>query len=160
MTKLMIYNKVGEEPFDLWLRYNTEMEERAPAFSETHTIDDLIEFANFNVHTLYGNEKLILVRHLAEEARKEVTDYLFESITRTMQHNQAIQSVYSDKDRRVLQGADIIGVTTTGLATKMSTLKHVKAKVIVCEEAGEVLEAHMLSALLRKQYFLFGLEQR
>ncbi|KAM0315567.1 hypothetical protein ACHAO8_003798 [Botrytis cinerea] len=142
------FEMVGEEPFDLWLRYNTEMEERAPAFSETHTIDDLIEFANFNVHTLYGNEKLILVRHLAEEARKEVTDYLFESITRTMQHNQAIQSVYSDKDRRVLQGADIIGVTTTGLATKMSTLKHVKAKVIVCEEAGEVLEAHMLSALL------------
>ncbi|KAM0160649.1 hypothetical protein ACHAQE_004506 [Botrytis cinerea] len=142
------FEMVGEEPFDLWLRYNTEMEERAPAFSETHTIDDLIEFANFNVHALYGNEKLILVRHLAEEARKEVTDYLFESITRTMQHNQAIQSVYSDKDRRVLQGADIIGVTTTGLATKMSTLKHVKAKVIVCEEAGEVLEAHMLSALL------------
>ncbi|TGO66372.1 hypothetical protein BOTNAR_0062g00050 [Botryotinia narcissicola] len=57
-------------------------------------------------------------------------------------------NVYSDKDRRVLQGADIIGVITTGLATKISTLKHVKAKVIVCEEAGEVLEAHMLSALL------------
>ncbi|TGO38884.1 hypothetical protein BHYA_0065g00190 [Botrytis hyacinthi] len=120
--------KVGGEPFDLWLRYNTEMDGQAPVFSETHTIDDLIEFANANVHLLYGNERIILVRHLAEEARKE--------------------NVYSDKDRRVLQGADIIGVTTTGLATKMSTLKHVKAKVIVCEEAGEVLEAHMLSALL------------
>ncbi|TEY84121.1 hypothetical protein BOTCAL_0021g00440 [Botryotinia calthae] len=142
------FETVGGEPFDLWLRYNTEMVVQAPAFSETHTIDDLIEFANFNVHALHGNEKFILVRHLAEEARKEVTDYLFESITRTMQYNQTIQDVYSDKDRRVLQGADIIGVTTTGLATKMSTLKHVKAKVIVCEEAGEVLEAHMLSALL------------
>lgn len=146
----MIYDKVGGEPFDLWLRYNTEMEGQAPVFSETHTIADLIEIANFNVHALYGNEKTILVRHLAEEARKEVTNDLFESMTRTMEHNKAIQNVYSDKDRRVLQGADIIGVTTTGLATKMATLKHVKAKVIVCEEAGEVLEAHMLSALLRK----------
>ncbi|KAF7937116.1 uncharacterized protein EAE98_001430 [Botrytis deweyae] len=142
------FEMVGGEPFDLWLRYNTEMEGQAPVFSETHTIDDLIEFANVNVHALYGNERIILVRHLAEEARKEVTNDLFESITRTMEHNQTIQNVYSDKDRRVLQGADIIGVTTTGLATKMSTLKHVKAKVIVCEEAGEVLEAHMLSALL------------
>ncbi|KAF7881219.1 uncharacterized protein EAF02_007110 [Botrytis sinoallii] len=148
LTMLMIYDKVGGEPFDLWLRYNTEMEGQAPVFSETHTIDDLIEFANINVHALYGNERIILVRHLAEEARKEVTNDLFESMTRTMEHNQTIQNVYSDKDRRVLQGADIIGVTTTGLATKMSTLKHVKAKVIVCEEAGEVLEAHMLSALL------------
>ncbi|TGO88166.1 hypothetical protein BPOR_0179g00040 [Botrytis porri] len=142
------FETVGGEPFDLWLRYNTGMERQAPAISVTHKIDDLIDFAKVNVHALYGSEKIILVRHLAEEARKEVTNYLFESITRTMEQNQAIQNVYSDKDRRVLQGAEIIGVTTTGLATKMSTLKHVKAKVIVCEEAGEVLEAHMLSALL------------
>lgn len=126
------------------------MEGQAPAFSEEHTMDDLIDIASANVHALFGNEKVLLARHWAEEARREIMDELLESVTRIADLNKTIQNVYSDIDRRVLQGADIIGVTTTGLATKMSTLRHVKAKVIVCEEAGEVLEAHMLSTLLRE----------
>jgi superfamily I DNA and/or RNA helicase len=51
-------------------------------------------------------------------------------------------------DRRVLQTADVIGVTTTGLARRIETLKHVKCETVTCEEAGEVMEPHMLSALL------------
>jgi superfamily I DNA and/or RNA helicase len=30
----------------------------------------------------------------------------------------------------------------------LSTLKHVRCKVVICEEAGEVMEPHMLSVLL------------
>ncbi|ESZ93857.1 hypothetical protein SBOR_5754 [Sclerotinia borealis F-4128] len=145
------FEAVGGEPFDLWLKHDTEKLGQAPAYLKDRTIDYLIDVANFNVHALFGNEKVSLARHWAEEARKEVTDELLECITRIEGFNRTIQSVYSDVNRRVLQGADIIGVTTTGLATKMSTLRHVKAKVIVCEEAGEVLEAHMLSALLQSQ---------
>lgn len=50
-------------------------------------------------------------------------------------------------DRRVLQSADVIGVTTTGLARRIATLKRSRSKVIMCEEAGEILEGHMLSTL-------------
>ncbi|MCJ1246494.1 hypothetical protein MMC30_003702 [Trapelia coarctata] len=50
--------------------------------------------------------------------------------------------------RRALATADVIGVTTSGLAKRMSVLRHINAQVVVCEEAGEVLKAHVLSALI------------
>ena len=57
-------------------------------------------------------------------------------------------NVYDEVDRRVLQTADVIGVTTSGLAKRISVLRHVTSKIVICEEAGEVMEPHMLSALL------------
>ncbi|KAI1880421.1 hypothetical protein JX265_002042 [Neoarthrinium moseri] len=48
----------------------------------------------------------------------------------------------------LLRRADIIGVTTTGLARFRDLLSQLKSKVILCEEAGEVLESHTLASLL------------
>jgi superfamily I DNA and/or RNA helicase len=56
--------------------------------------------------------------------------------------------VYDEVDRRVLADVDVIGVTTSGLARRISVLRHIESRVVICEEAGEVLEAHMLSALI------------
>lgn len=56
--------------------------------------------------------------------------------------------VRSDVDLRCLQQAAVIGVTTTGLAQKLDLLRRLRCKVMLCEEAGEVLEAHVLTALL------------
>jgi superfamily I DNA and/or RNA helicase len=59
-----------------------------------------------------------------------------------------LNDVTTELDLRVLQQASIIGVTTSGLARNLDLLRGVDAKVLICEEAGEVLEAHMLTALL------------
>lgn len=56
--------------------------------------------------------------------------------------------VRRDVDIRCLQQAYVIGVTTTGLARNLDLLRRLRCKVMVCEEAGEVLEAHLLTALL------------
>lgn len=118
--------------------------------SKSYTMDDLLEIASADIHAVHGDEKLRIAKFLADAVHKDLIDDLFESNECTENFHRTIQNVYSDIDRRVLQRADIIGVTTTGLATKISTLRHVNAKVIICEEAGEVLKSHMLSALLRK----------
>jgi len=44
--------------------------------------------------------------------------------------------------------AHIIGATTTGLAAYSNRIQKVCPKVLLCEEAGEVLEAHLITALL------------
>ncbi|KAL7929042.1 hypothetical protein V8C35DRAFT_203887 [Trichoderma chlorosporum] len=56
--------------------------------------------------------------------------------------------VRSDVDLRCLNQANVIGVTTTGLAKNLTLLRKLRCKVMLCEEAGEVLEAHILTALL------------
>ena len=39
-------------------------------------------------------------------------------------------------------------MTTTGLAKNLDILRRLRSKVMLCEEAGEVLEAHTITALL------------
>ncbi|KAF2732002.1 hypothetical protein EJ04DRAFT_544890 [Polyplosphaeria fusca] len=51
-------------------------------------------------------------------------------------------------DLRCLKEADIIGLTTSGLARNIELLKRLPIKILLIEEAGEVLEAHTLTALL------------
>ena len=42
----------------------------------------------------------------------------------------------------------MIGITTTSLARHIKTLRRLGSKVIICEEAVEVMEAHVISALM------------
>ncbi|KAF2641078.1 P-loop containing nucleoside triphosphate hydrolase protein [Massarina eburnea CBS 473.64] len=51
-------------------------------------------------------------------------------------------------DLRCVADADIVGMTTSGLAKHLDMLKWIGVKVVLVEEAGEVLEAHTLTALL------------
>jgi hypothetical protein len=52
-------------------------------------------------------------------------------------------------NRGALLGADVIGVTTTGLARDIKMLRRVRSEVKkVCEEAAEVMEARIISALM------------
>ncbi|RYP42243.1 hypothetical protein DL767_000407 [Monosporascus sp. MG133] len=56
--------------------------------------------------------------------------------------------VLREVDLRCLSEADVVGVTTTGLAKNRDLLRKLRCKVMLCEEAGEVLEAHILTAFL------------
>ncbi|KAF9584716.1 hypothetical protein BGW38_005440 [Lunasporangiospora selenospora] len=80
-------------------------------------------------------------------------------IYRSMQRklNQHIQEVnraiaakraaYDDASRQVLQNSSVIGMTTNGAAKMNELISSISPKIIICEEAGEVLESHILSAL-------------
>ena len=59
-----------------------------------------------------------------------------------------INAVYDEINRRALVQADVVSITTTSLARNIETLRRIGAKVIVCEEAAEVMEAHVISSLM------------
>lgn len=56
--------------------------------------------------------------------------------------------IRDEVDLRCLRSAGVIGVTTSGLARNLDMLRKLDSKVVICEEAGEVLETHLLTALL------------
>jgi superfamily I DNA and/or RNA helicase len=60
----------------------------------------------------------------------------------------SLQKCRQEKDLRCLRGANVIGITTSGLARNIDLLRLLPSKVLLCEEAGEVLEAHLLTAML------------
>jgi hypothetical protein len=88
------------------------------------------------------------MEYWTEEMRENGTDRIFESVRSAENLRILLSCIHDDVNRRVLQTTDVIGVTTTGLAKKISILKHVRCKVVICEKAGEVMEPHMLSVLL------------
>ena len=47
----------------------------------------------------------------------------------------------------VLRAAKVVGLTTTSVAKRRDLLRLIGAEVLVCEEAAEVLEAHVLAAV-------------
>lgn len=138
------FESVGRDPFDIWLSQRSDISAQQPPVS----IDDLLLTARRNVHSVLPAHRKQLVAHWTEEIRADATDSLFESVKEANMLHRYRTAIHDDVDRRVLQTADVIGVTTTGLAKRIATLQHVKSKVVICEEAGEVLEPHVLSALL------------
>ena len=58
-----------------------------------------------------------------------------------------MDDIYDEECRKVLLKDDVIGMTTNGVAKFQSLIKSIDPIIIICEEAGEILEAHILSAL-------------
>ena len=61
---------------------------------------------------------------------------------------------FVDKDEQclsinILKEADVIGFTTTGASAHIKILTQVRSKIVIVEEAAEIMEAHIISALTR-----------
>ncbi|KAM0338468.1 hypothetical protein ACHAPU_011301 [Fusarium lateritium] len=100
------------------------------------------------LNSMTNQERKLLHRHWT----KSIRDPIIAKLGRLNQdYNDAIRrrdEIRGDVDLRCLNDADIVGVTTTGLARNLTLLRKLRCKVMLCEEAGEVLESHILTALL------------
>jgi hypothetical protein len=140
---------VGRDPFNVWVSDKLPVESKE--FDDTDSsfsMRELIHRAEQNVQRVSSKDRHRLVEYWLQEMREDGTNEVFESVISAELACKLQTDIHDDVNRRVLQTADVIGVTTTGLAKKISTLRHVMCKVVICEEAGEVMEPHMLSALL------------
>ncbi|GMT03799.1 hypothetical protein PENTCL1PPCAC_25973 [Pristionchus entomophagus] len=100
------------------------------------------------------------VRNLPKEQRWKLLVYWQNTLANCMrsslddycrQHEMACEKyeVASDASRAaVLKRALVIGATTTGAAKRRALLSRIGPKVLVVEEAAEVLEAHLLASIV------------
>lgn len=135
-------------PFDLWKTGHGEnlAKLNRPCVSSNPTT--ILAAANENVYALALEDREILLKHWAREIAEDIITTVTDSIQEIDDAQKTIDLVHGEVSRRLLESADVIGVTTTGLAKNILVLRSINAKVAICEEAGEVLEAHMLSALI------------
>ncbi|XP_072013323.1 NFX1-type zinc finger-containing protein 1-like [Amphiura filiformis] len=73
-----------------------------------------------------------------------------------------MKEVRTQEDLAILETTKVIGVTTTGAAKYRALLQRVKPRIIVVEEAAEVLESHIISTLSSdcQQLILIGDHQQ
>ncbi|KAF2793162.1 hypothetical protein K505DRAFT_350116 [Melanomma pulvis-pyrius CBS 109.77] len=94
------------------------------------------------------SERTALHKYWIEQRNSQLTKDLVDELDSYRDSKSALDKCHSELDLRCLRDAHIIGVTTSGLARNIELLQRVQAKVMLCEEAGEVLEAHTLTAIL------------
>lgn len=111
----------------------------------TRPITDL---QNLSLKEMSASERRTLYNHWVTERNVQLVIDLAHALESYRGSRLSLDKCHSELDLRCLREAHIIGVTTSGLARNIELLQRVRAKVMLCEEAGEVLEAHTLTAFL------------
>lgn len=111
-------------------------------------LDVLATKATRDVNSLSNPERRRIHQHWVSMVTKDETARLFENLDESRKIRATIDNVHADVNKQALLQADVIGVATTGLARNIDLLRHLQSKVIICEEAAEVMEPHLLSAFL------------
>ncbi|KAJ3544380.1 hypothetical protein NM688_g5751 [Phlebia brevispora] len=97
-------------------------------------------------------ERRRLHAYWTEEVRRTVEENRVQEFERLRKkHAEALQKFEEGKAEarcRLLKNVDIIGCTTTGAANLTALLKAIGPKIMLVEEAGQVLEAHVLGSLV------------
>lgn len=130
------------DPIKQWLN-----EKSTPQWplDESRSLSTLEEVPIFHMSRKERNELFIswvtIIReNLIDQFKAALDDYI--------KTKALLTKCTQELDLRCLEAAHVIGVTTSGLARNVDLLRRVQPKVLLCEEAGEILEAHTLTALL------------
>ncbi|RIA86082.1 hypothetical protein C1645_780424 [Glomus cerebriforme] len=92
-------------------------------------------------------ERQRLHDHFREAIRKNIINELADLERRHTAKRKEIEDINDEGRREILENCQVIGLTTSGAAKYQSLIRSVAPRIIIVEEAGEVLEAHILSSL-------------
>ncbi|KAH8997121.1 hypothetical protein EDB86DRAFT_926966 [Lactarius hatsudake] len=121
-----------------------------PVSSKSRSVEQLTRV--YNVWSMSLSERQRLAESWEGDMRNITYDSLLSDFEQLRTHYKDACKVYEDVQdearRRLLSSTDLIACTTTGAAKLVSLLTSVEPKVLMVEEAGQVLEAHILASLV------------
>ena len=88
-----------------------------------------------------------IINQWVEKIRKEEVERLCKTAS---QYNEIVDELdrkFKEKDEYILKCKRIIGCTTTAAAKYASKIREAAPDVVLVEEAGEILESHVITAL-------------
>jgi len=99
--------------------------------------------------------------HLAKWAKAMMQDRVeaVRAVVKKLDDNQdSLDDLYNEDKVRILQSKRLVGCTTTAAAMYNKMIRSAKPDIVLVEEAGEILESHVLTALAPtvKQLILIG----
>lgn len=89
-----------------------------------------------------------LAKWKAEIGSSSTIDKLTEVQRRYIAARERKQEIHNEVDARYLASQEVIGMTTTACAKYWSMLKSLHLQTLICEEAGEIMEAQTITTLL------------
>lgn len=77
-----------------------------------------------------GLDRLLFEKKLNQKKK----DAFFGTLAEVSHTQKHLSGVQEEVRRRCLQNADVVGLTTSGLAKNIATLQRLRCKVVICEE--------------------------
>ncbi|XP_032225689.2 NFX1-type zinc finger-containing protein 1 isoform X1 [Nematostella vectensis] len=93
------------------------------------------------------DERWRLYRYWISNLRRQYKETVIMHQDEYVEVSQRLNEARRIEDISILRKAAVIGMTTTGAAKYREVLQEIKPRIIIVEEAAEVLEAHIVTAL-------------
>ena len=106
---------------------------------EVAKVDDIMSLDFKQRWSLYRYWRKLFEKNLADKCEKRLKEY--ERLLRNY------KELKFQQEKEVMHQAKVIGMTTSGAARYIQVLKDLKVKVVIIEEAAEVLEGHIVTSL-------------
>ena len=115
---------------------------------DSGTLRHIVELHTASLWEMSPAERTYLYQSWQEAIKQRALRRLPSHLATAGDHKRGMAQCNQETNLRCLRQAKVVGVTTSGLARNLEVLRRLNSKVLLCEEAGEVLEAHLLTALL------------
>ncbi|KAG0018306.1 hypothetical protein BGZ82_000484 [Podila clonocystis] len=140
-------NDPEHNPFDTWSDNTCNNHPQPPDLRKipsTNRSDNLIDG---DIWEMSMNER----EHLLNQWRPKVQGNLMIKLGELIKHVEDLNGKkYGAMDeirRGILRQCSVVGMTARGAAKYQELIKHLAPRIIICEEAGQILESHILAAL-------------
>ncbi|KAI0549276.1 P-loop containing nucleoside triphosphate hydrolase protein [Xylaria curta] len=100
-----------------------------------------------SVWNLERPERLAKIQQWQNEIMQDKLSELTTQIKQFNQHQKTLQSLRKGKTEQILQSKRIIACTTTAASMYASEIQSAVPGIVIVEEAGEILESHILAAM-------------
>lgn len=117
-------------------------------WSDANIVRSIDRLLQEDVWTLKASERARLLSYWQEAALTEISQQVLTLLEGHSAEKERYTSAFNMSDVQRLNDCQVVGVTTTQLANNADLLRNLNAKVLICEEAAEVLESHVLTALI------------
>ncbi|KAI5308221.1 hypothetical protein KEM55_006259, partial [Ascosphaera atra] len=141
LARKILPNGGGARVLKKWLS-------RGAQGKETTSEPPIEQLLDSNMQTLTRSQRRHIFGFLQERARDHLSQKLHALLKAHAEEKQRHTSLFQQNDGLLLKNYRVVGATTTGLANNAEILRDFRAEVLICEEAAEVLESHVLTAFL------------
>ena len=100
-----------------------------------------------NIWELPLQQRWRLYRHWIGEYRRDLRKTMSDNTIQYQMAADRLKEVHGQIDLLIMRQATVLGMTTTGAARNRTLLQELRPKIIVVEEAAEVLESHIVTAI-------------
>lgn len=136
------------DPLARWLHAHPDGTQTSLNEVQERPLKVLLHQRGIKLSTMTQVERRRLHKHWISDIRNGLAGQLRAAISRFGSIEAELSKNRQEINLRCLEEAHIVGITTSGLAKNVQLLDRLQPKVLICEEAGEILEAHTLTAFL------------